>query len=91
MKSTPDRDSLIEYPCDFPIKVIGLHQPDFLITMVAVVQKFDPDFDATKVELRPSKGEKYLGITLNFRASSRAQLDGLYIALTSHPMVKIAL
>lgn len=91
MKSIPERDSLVEYPCDFPIKVIGLHQPDFLITMVALAQNFDPDFDASKVELRPSKGDKYLGITLNVRATSRAQLDGLYLALTGHPMVKIAL
>ena len=86
-----DRDSLIDYPCDFPVKVIGLHQPDFFVTMVALAQNFDPGFDGSKVELRPSKGDKYLGITLNVRATSRAQLDGLYLALSGHPMVKIAL
>lgn len=91
MNATPERDSLIEYPCDFPIKVIGLHQPDFVETMVVLAQSFDPGFDASKVELRPSKGEKYLGITLNFRATSRSQLDDLYLALTAHPMVKMAL
>ena len=91
MNSIPERDSLVQYPCDFPIKVIGLHHPDFLITKVALAQNFDPAFDGSNVELRPSKGDKYLGITLNFRATSRAQLDGLYLALTGHPMVKIAL
>ena len=91
MNAITERDSLIEYPCDFPIKVIGLHQPDFLGAMVALAKSFDPGFDDSKVELRPSKGEKYLAITLNFRATSRAQLDGMYLALTSHPMVNMAL
>jgi len=91
MSAIPESDSLIEYPCDFPIKVIGLHHPDFLGTMVSLAQSFDSGFDASKVELRPSKGNKYLAITLNFRATSRSQLDGMYLALTSHPMVKMAL
>ncbi len=84
-------DSLIEYPCDFPVKVIGQRHPDFVNTMVRLAQDFDPEFGVHKVELRASKTEKYLGITLIVRATSRAQLDGLYLALTGHPMVKVAL
>ena len=84
-------DSLIKYPCDFPVKVIGQHHPEFVETMVRLAQGFDPEFGAHKVELRTSKTEKYMGITLIVRATGRAQLDGLYLALTGHPMVKVAL
>jgi len=88
---TKSGESLIEYPCDFPVKVIGQHHPEFVETMVRLAQSFDPEFGAHKVELRASKTEKYLGVTLIVRATSRAQLDGLYLALTGHPMVKLAL
>jgi putative lipoic acid-binding regulatory protein len=85
------QDSLIEYPCVFPIKVMGAVQDGFVHALVQVARQFDPGFDATTVELRPSKGGKYLGVTLNITATSRVQLDDLYRELTSHPMVKIVL
>lgn len=89
--SDPRKDSLIEYPSIFPIKVMGLEQDGFVHAMVQVAQQFDPSFDAATVELRPSKGGKYLGVTLSVTATSREQLDNLYRALTAHPMVKIVL
>ncbi|HEY9023553.1 MAG TPA: DUF493 family protein, partial [Burkholderiaceae bacterium] len=59
--------------------------------IIAVARQFDPDFDHTKVETRPSKGGNYLGITITVTATSRPQLDELYRTLTAHPMVKIVL
>lgn len=87
----PRRDSLIDYPCAFPIKVMGLKVEGFVHAMTEVAQRFDPSFDASTIELRPSKGGNYLGVTLTVQATSRAQLDDLYRALTSHPMVKVVL
>lgn len=84
-------DSLIEYPSDFPIKIMGAMQDAFAQTMVDLVKQHDPTFDAGKMEMRPSAQGNYLGLTVMVRATSREQLDGLYLALTSHPMVKIVL
>ena len=84
-------DSLIEYPCDFPIKIMGAMQEHFAQTMVEVVTVHDPDFHAGKMEMRPSAKGNYLSLTVTVRATSREQLDNLYRALSSHPMVKVVL
>ena len=84
-------DSLIEYPCDFPIKIMGAMQERFAQTMVEVVTVHDPDFHAGKMEMRPSAKGNYLSLTVTVRATSREQLDNLYRALSSHPMVKVVL
>ena len=84
-------DSLIEYPSDFPIKIMGVMQDAFAQTMVDLVKQYDPTFDAAKMEMRPSAKGNYLGLTVTVRATSREQLDDLYRALTAHPMVKMVL
>ena len=63
----------------------------FADALAEVAREFDPDFDAATMELRPSKGGNYLGVTITITATSREQLDGLYLRLTGHPMVKIVL
>lgn len=84
-------DSLIEYPSDFPIKVMGVRHETFTQTIVDLVMEHDPSFHAGKVEMRASSKGTYLGITVTVRATSREQLDNLYRALTGHPMVKVVL
>jgi hypothetical protein len=84
-------ESLIEYPSRFPIKVMGSNADGFVHAMTTIAQQFDPSFDASTVELRPSKAGNYLGITLIITATSREQLDELYRTLSTHPMVKVAL
>lgn len=87
----PPEQSLIEYPCHFPVKVMGNNVEGYVAAMVHVARAFDPDFDETTVEQRPSKAGNYLGVTLSVRVTSRAQLDELYRTLTTHPMVKVVL
>jgi putative lipoic acid-binding regulatory protein len=84
-------NSLIDYPSDFPIKIMGVMQDTFAQTMVDVVISHDPEFHAGKLEMRPSTKGIYLSLTVTVRATSREQLDNLYRALSSHPMVKMVL
>ena len=87
----PPEQSLIEYPCDFPIKVMGAHVEGFVAAIAQVARQFDPGFDAATIEQRPSKGGNYLGLTISVHVTGREQLDALYRTLSSHPMVKVVL
>ena len=87
----PRKDSLIEYPSQFPIKVMGVKNEHLVHEITKIAEKFDPNFDASTVELRPSSGGNYLGVTITITATSREQLDDTYRALTSHPLVKVVL
>ncbi len=91
MQDIPPEQSLIDYPSQFPIKVMGLNADGFVHAMTMIAVRFDPAFDAATVELRASKGDKYLGVTLTVTATSREQLDELYRTLSTHPMVKMVL
>ncbi len=85
------KDSLIEYPSQFPIKVMGAKVDGFVNAVTELARQFDPGFDAASIELRDSRAGKYLGVTITITATSREQLDNLYHALSSHPMVKVVL
>ena len=91
MREIPPEQSLIEYPSQFPIKVMGANVEGFAQAVVKIAQQFDPGLDAATVETRPSKAGNYLGVTITITATSREQLDELYRTLSSHPMVKVVL
>ena len=86
-----DPPTLFEYPCDFPIKVLGRTQAGFAQTILDVVRKHAPDFDGSTMDMKPSKQGRYLSLTCVVRATSRQQLDELYRALCDHPMVVMVL
>lgn len=87
----PPEDSLIEYPSQFPIKVMGKNHPELAQQLTQVVLQFDPGFDAATVEMRPSSRGNYIGLTFTVLATSREQLDDLYRALHGHPLVSVVL
>jgi putative lipoic acid-binding regulatory protein len=87
----PPERSLIEFPCLFPIKVMGLDVEGFADAMTAIAREFDPQYDPATLERRGSSGGKYLGLTLHVTVHSRQQLDDLYRRLSGHDMVKVAL
>jgi hypothetical protein len=87
----PATDSLLVFPCAFPIKAMGRATDDFAQTVVAVVQRHAPDFDPAGVEMRASPAGNYLSVTCTIMATSRRQLDDLYRDLSSHPAVAMVL
>jgi putative lipoic acid-binding regulatory protein len=86
-----NEESLITYPTDFPIKVMGRKEGRFAHGVLTIVRKHAPDFDAATMELRPSRQGTYLSVTCTIRATSREQLDALYQELCDHPSVVMVL
>lgn len=85
------KDSLIEFPSLFPIKVMGPKADGLVNAVTTIARQFDPQFDASSIELRESKAGNYLGVTVTVTATSREQLDELYRTLSTHPLVKVVL
>lgn len=86
-----EQPSLIEYPCDFPIKIMGKAQQDFTQIALTIVKCHAPDFDTATMTVKASKNGAYLSLTCTIRATSRSQLDALYQALSNHPMIAVVL
>ncbi len=91
--TSPDNDktSLIEFPCDFPLKVMGPQHPEFSATILNVVREHAPNTQEHHINTRPSSQGNYLGATVTVNVHSQEQLDNIYRALTAHPMVKVVL
>jgi putative lipoic acid-binding regulatory protein len=84
-------ETLLSFPTDFPIKIMGERRDDFAQTMVDIVLRHAPDFRPDTVEMRVSRSGNYLSVTCTVRATSKAQLDALYREVTAHPWVKMVL
>ena len=84
-------DALFEFPCRFPVKVMGERHETLQAQVIEVVRVHAPDLDEVDVVVRESSSGKYLSLTVTVNAQNRAQLDAIYLSLTSHPLVKIVL
>ena len=85
------KDTLLEFPCDFPLKIMGKAQDELAQAVLTIVTRHAPDFDGATMEMRASSGGNYLSLTCTVVATSKPQLDALYTDLTSHPLVKVVL
>jgi hypothetical protein len=84
-------ESLLTFPCVFPLKVMGRREDGFAQTVVEIAQRHAADFHAGTMEMRSSKNARYLSLTVTINARSREQLDALYSELSKHPMVIMVL
>ncbi len=78
-----EEDSLLEFPCEFPIKAMGCCDTDFEAIALEIVRRHVPGFDVASMRVVASKKGNYLSVTFTIQATSREQLDKLYHELTA--------
>ena len=92
MSQQPEQpESLLTFPCVFPMKIMGRREDGFAQNVSEIVLRHAPDFHAETIEMRTSKNGRYLSLTVTLNAKSREQLDALYSELSRHPMVLMVL
>ena len=89
--SQPEPESLLTFPCVFPMKVMGRREDGFAQNVLDIVLRHAPDYHPETLEMRSSKNGRYLSLTVTLNARSREQLDALYSELSKHPMVLMVL
>lgn len=86
-----EKQSLIEFPCDFPIKVMGKNVPEFSQVICDLLLSLSPGFDAAGVDMRPSSKGNYLSLTCKVPVNNQDELDNIYRALSGHELVSVVL
>ncbi len=84
-------ETLLEFPCDFPIKAMGISCDELEAAVVAIINRHVDDLGEAAIQSKPSKNGKYTAITVTITARSKQQLDNIYIDLTACEHVSIAL
>lgn len=84
-------ESLLEFPCDFPIKMMGRQSDEFRAVARALVEKHTGPLDDSAIQSALSRNGRFVSITVTVRAKSRQQLDAIYRDVTAHDDVLMAL
>ena len=85
------KDSLLEFPCQFPIKALGVDEDEFVAHVLNLVSQHCPELSEENIKTRPSSGGKYVSVTVTVTATSQLHLDAIYYALTDSERVLMAL
>ena len=91
MSQQPANESLLTFPCVFPMKIMGRREDGYAQAITEIVLRHAPDWHPDTIEMRTSKNGRYLSLTVTLNAKSREQLDGLYSELSRHPLVLMVL
>ena len=89
--STPPSDTLLEFPCEFPIKAFGHADPGLADHVLEIIRRHAPETTMERLSLRSSKTGKYDAVTVTITAHSKGQLDAIYLDLTASTTVIMAL
>lgn len=85
------QSDLLQFPCQFPIKIMGANHPEFEKVALSIILKHVPTLAEDAIQTRVSKNERFLALTVTITATSKVQLDAIYQELTEHPLVEIVL
>ena len=83
--------SLMSFPCDFPIKIIGKNHRDVIEHIVEILHAYFPDTLQDELRYKPSKNNKYIAVTITLHVNERSTLDALYVALKQHADINMVL
>ena len=84
-------ETIMEFPCDFPIKMMGKDTPEFIDTVRSLVERHAGPIDDESVQTAQSRNGNFISVTVTISATSRQQLDDIYQDLTAHEDVLMAL
>ena len=86
-----EKESLLKFPCNFDIKVMGESVESFSESMIKIIKKQDENFNESRIEMKGSSNGKYISLTCNVYVTSQEQLDKIYMDLSKSPMTKFVL
>jgi putative lipoic acid-binding regulatory protein len=86
-----DSEPLLVFPCEFAVKVMGKNQDDFDLIVTEIILRHVDVIKEGALRSRPSKAGNYTAVTVTIDAQSREQVDAIYLSLTSHPAILMAL
>lgn len=84
-------DTLLKFPCDFPIKAMGRDTPEFLGTVRALIEEHTGPLSDDVIQRTLSRNGRFVSVTVIVNAQSQQQLDDIYRAITAHEDVLMAL
>lgn len=84
-------ESLLTFPCSFPIKAMGKDEEDFDVLVIGLIRRHSPDLREGAIKSRRSKGGRFVSVTVTIEAESREQLDNIYMDLCAEERILMAL
>ena len=81
----------IEFPCEYPVKIIGQSGPELYRLVIRTVETHSPSFEHSKITVRNSKNQNFQAITVIIIATGPDQLESLFSDLKVDPLVKMVL
>lgn len=91
MNDPHEHNTLLKFPCDFTIKVFGIASEEFEAAVFGIIHRLVPNLSDRAIQSRPSESGKYLALSITVYVDSKSQLDSIYQALSSSPLVLMVL